>query len=1333
MKTFSLIWFISLLLLCCMRGISYAQTKNLQFEYLQQGLPKTGISSILQDQEGFMWFGTEDGLYKYDGHKATTYQADPANPDHTLRSNYIRAIHEDQKGRLWVATYGGGLHQVDKRTGKVIYPINSGQINEWNELYLFTIVEDEHGILWLGSSLGLVSFDPATEKYSLYPSPNREIIFSLKKDEHGILWAVNPEGMYRFDPTTGTFMLFPVTALSRSNHVDKKGNAWIGTWGEGLFHMDTHTPGQFTPYNPGGLIKNIIVDIYEADGLWLATSEGLQHIEVSTDQVTTYQSDPSQPGSLSSHIIWSVYKDRTGNLWVGTSNGVNKASTRTKPFYTHQIIPTPSSFHRPENEISAVLEDHTGTLWLSSAAKGLYRLDTQTHQLTYIVVNPDDKRTMLYSQEWPLIEDQQGQLWVGTDMEKGLYRLDRATGRFIRYACEIFIRMLDVDASGKLWIGGRYNEMASFDPATEQFTYYIASKKDSMSLIPGKINDLMVSRMGDVWAATENGISRLNPATGKFTRYQSNSKAPKGHLNDHYVLSLYEDQEGILWVGTHQGGLNRLDPHTNTFTYFTTQHGLPSNQIRSIIGDEKGNLWMGTSQGLSRFNPKMHTFRNFNISDGLPGNEFYGAGGVGSVFSRNGKLMFGNMDGLVTFYPDSIQENTILPPVYITGFTVMQQEREIPATHIELPYNENFLSFEFVALNYDAPEKNQYAYRLEGLDKAWVDSGTRKFASYTALAPGEYTFRVKASNNDGIWNEQGASLSLTILPPWWQTWWAYTIYALLGISILFGLVYYLVSRERLKNDLKLQRLEAEKMHEIDQMKSRFFANISHEFRTPLTLILGPLKALQEGTLTGDPKAVFAVMSRNAQRLLRLINQLLDFSKLEAGKMQLQTTTTDLVLLLRHITSAYESLATEKKIKYFFYAEVEELIMQLDQEKVATIMHNLLSNAFKFTAEGGEVILHLKTEGQWALVSVKDTGMGIAAEELDKVFDRFYQVDSSQTREQEGSGLGMALAKELTELHQGQIRVESQQAKGTTFTLWLPLGKASLHPEQIRETAEGKASEGYFVDQPLAKEIEEETTTPAAHDHPLILVVEDHADMRHYIRSILQSHYQVIEAANGKEGMQRAKALLPDLILSDVMMPYMDGYQLCEKIKTNELTSHIPLILLTAKADRQSKLTGLQTGADDYLAKPFDAEELLLIVRNHIEERRKMREHYSRQITLQPKAITITSVDEQFLQKVMLVIEAHMDDAAFGVEALSLEVGMSRMQLLRKLKALTDQAPNDFIRVIRLKRAAELLSQGAGNIAEVAFLVGFQDPSYFTKCFQKQFNQTPSDYIAARSL
>ena len=534
---------------------------------------------------------------------------------------------------------------------------------------------------------------------------------------------------------------------------------------------------------------------------------------------------------------------------------------------------------------------------------------------------------------------------------------------------------------------------------------------------------------------------------------------------------------------------------------------------------------------------------------------------------------------------------------------------------------------------------------------------------------------------------------------------------------------YEIKRVKLKH-------RAEHLSELDNLKTRFFTNISHEFRTPITLILGPLKEMYKGTFKGDQRSVIGVMLRNVQRLSKLINQLLDLSKLEARKMKLQACPVELVQFLREITSSYESLAANKNIKYFFYPEVTELAVYIDAEKIEKVVHNLLSNAFKFTKEGGEIILYLKQDGKQCSISIKDTGVGIPADQLDRIFDRFYQVDSSKTREYEGSGLGMALAKELVELHHGTISVESLEGKGTTFTVRLLLGKDHLNKDEITDLDNFRRSELVYEDLPAesSNEIENEKSIVPSEDHqPILLIVEDNADMRHYIGNTFSDHYKVIMAANGNEGIGKAEEVIPDLIISDVMMPEMDGYRFCEHIKSNELTSHIPVILLTAKADRESKLTGLETGADDYLSKPFDADELKLIVRNRIEERRKLRERFSREITLEPKQISITSLDEKFLTKVLGIIEEHMDDELFSIEELSREASYSNMHFYRKIKALAGQTPSQFLRTIRLKRAAELLSKNSDNVTQIAYSVGFNSLSYFNKCFKEQFGVTPGQF------
>ena len=1373
MKNLFLTGFASWLLLVSISLISYAQSENYRFEHLstQQGLSQNFVWSIHQDQEGFMWFGTNDGLNKYDGYSFTVLKPDPDDPENTLHHNIITDIHEDREGRLWVATLGGGLHQVDKHTGKVTrYSVEPSHVLRWN--VISTIYEDQEGIFWLGAFGGVARFNPNTKQFTLFSSPNK-FLSGVAQDADGRYWAGGDGGIYRLD--TNARQLVPVLLdsslaqqpLCNALYLDSEGILWMGTQGEGLFRSDTiHGSGHFIRYNPSGVISQFILlnGIYEdrKGYLWLLGSDGLQRVTKNTDKVLSFQSNPFQPGSLSHHNASAIYQDRNGTLWVGTDHGINKVTSQPKQFRVYQPIPSLPSIVRHQNDINTLLEDHTGMIWLGSAAvlsqgnlqNGLFRFDPETQQFEHFPADPSNPDSLMSNMVLSVYEDRQQRLWVGT--VEALHLFDRITGKFTRYPSEIAVDNLVEDVFGNLWCGswgvGIERGIATFNPVQRQFKYYFHDYQthdpsDTTGLRDGAVWDIAASRAGDIWVALSGaGIARLDLQTNTFTNYfPSNSSL---NLNDKDVRTIYEDSNGIIWAGTNQGGLHRYDSLTDTFTYYTMHDGLPTNHIESIIEDKRGYLWMGTNQGLSRFNPKTETFLNFDISDGLPANQFRG----GSVYSRNGKLMFGSINGFVIFDPDSIQKNTFIPPVYITKFHVMEEEREVPTSNIELPYDQNFLSFDFVALNYDSPEKNQYAYQLEGVDQDWIHSGNRRFASYPDLDPGKYTFRVIGSNNDGLWNEEGKSLNITILPPWWQTRWAYTLYGMLAIGFLYGLRHYTVKRERLKHELKLQTLEAEKMHELDHLKSRFFANISHEFRTPLTLILGPLeKFLSRTSEASEDQRVYQMMQRNAQRLLHLINQLLDLSKLEAGCLTLETKPAAIVPFLKAMALSFTSLAERQQIQYHVRYPGGQPVVYFDADKLEKIITNLLSNAFKFTPEGGTITVTVKlhpTQEKSDLsihrkadlplrtleLKVQDSGMGLSEALTQRVFDRFYQVDVSQNGEQQGSGIGLSLVRELVELHGGEVSVESQPGQGTCFTVGLPVVMADYEEVVVGEPilTDNNPNTKAFVN-PAEDEMNEPSEAvpeEANSDTPLVLIVEDNADVRAFIRDTLQPAYQVLEAADGVAGYERAVETIPDLILSDVMMPKMDGVELCGKLKADEKTAHVPVILLTAKASGGDKIEGLETGADDYIIKPFQADELRVRIKNLIDSRKKLREHFSREITLQPASIQITSADEKFLQRVMQIVEEYMGDDVFGVEALGQEVGMSRAQLFRKLKALTNHAPGDLIRIIRLKRAADLLSQGAGNIADIAYQVGFSSPSYFTKCFHKQFGQTPSDYMAS---
>jgi len=675
--------------------------------------------------------------------------------------------------------------------------------------------------------------------------------------------------------------------------------------------------------------------------------------------------------------------------------------------------------------------------------------------------------------------------------------------------------------------------------------------------------------------------------------------------------------------------------------------------------------------------------------------------------------------------------------VVITDFKVFNQDYKLDTSiteinQIVLSYNENFLSFDFAVLDYTAPKKNSYAYKLDGLDNNWNYVDNRNFAHYTNLSPGKYIFSVKGSNNDGVWNEEGASLKLIILPPWWKTWWAYLSYAFFFIFALFWIRRYEMNRMSYKNQSKVDKAVLKEKEETEKIKSRFFANISHEFRTPLTLIFGPANDVLEKTKEPDTKQSVSIIKRNASRLYGLVNQLLDLSKLEAGRMTLETTEQNIIPILKGLVLSFTSLAERRKITLRFNTIEENLNIYIDKEKVEKIITNLLSNAFKFTPEGGKVDFTVEKLIKDVEIKITDSGIGIPKERIDNIFDRFYQVDGSHTRENEGTGIGLALTKELVELHKGNIKVESKEGEGTTFRLLLPLGKEHLKPEEIVEKE---------IQEEITKTIEEIELIPETEkskekadidllletEKPLLLIVEDNSDVRKYIISHLEVDYGIQEAVDGEDGLTKSIEQIPDLIVSDVMMPKMDGFQLCEKLKTDERTSHIPVILLTAKATSKDKIEGYETGADDYIMKPFDAKELKVRIKNLIDQRKKLREHFLKEGIFNLDNKNIISVDKKFLEKAVNIINEHLSDSLFGVELFASELAIGRTSLHKKVVALVGEPPGELIKRIRLSKAGILLKNKTGNISEIALEVGFNNPAYFSECFKKQFGVTPSQY------
>ncbi len=798
-------------------------------------------------------------------------------------------------------------------------------------------------------------------------------------------------------------------------------------------------------------------------------------------------------------------------------------------------------------------------------------------------------------------------------------------------------------------------------------------------------------------------------------------------LSSNSITRIREDSDGNILVVTGHT-LNRFNRAAGYFERLGGKNGFPDN-IFNVVTDSKGNLWIGMpGKGTVKYDRQDKTFRNYPGLQGL------------GYQAKSGDLYYFNTEGLTRFNPDSLKDNPFVPPVVITS--VRSFEKPYPVhKEIHLPYTENFISFEFAALNFIKPESNRYAYKMEGIDRDWVYSGTRRFASYPNLDPGNYIFRVKGSNNDGVWNEKGTSITIIISPPIWKTWWAYLSYTTVMIFVIYGIRRYELNRISYKNQVMIDKAVLNEKEETEKIKSRFFANISHEFRTPLTLILGPAEKIISNTSENIIKDA-VIIRRNSRRLLQLVNQLLDLSRLEAGKLKLQASKGNIVSFVKGAALSFESLAESKDIILKLEPEKDFIELYFDKEKMMKILTNLLSNAFKFTPMEGTITISIKEivsqgKAENIQIKIKDTGIGIPPEEIPKLFDRFYQVDNSFTKEHEGTGIGLALTKELVELHYGHISLESKTGTENTgwteFTITLPSGISHLKNEEIIEPEKTEVNSitptEVFIKESMPGENRRASLIKEhLQEKTIVLIVEDNYDMRQYIKESLDDSYLIEEAVNGEQGVRKAEKIIPDLIITDMMMPKMDGGELTRILKNEEKTSHIPIILLTARSGQENKIEGLVTGADDYLTKPFDIRELRARIENLVTIRKKLQAKYRKFDIFNQQGKTGASLDEKFIIKVMEVIEKHISEEDFSIEEFGNEVGMSRAQFHRKFKALTGKPASIFLRSVRLERAKKMIEEQQGNISEIAYSVGFSSPSYFTKCFREEFGYLPSEIL-----
>ncbi|MFZ5518086.1 MAG: two-component regulator propeller domain-containing protein [Candidatus Zhuqueibacterota bacterium] len=1357
---------------------SHAQITDLYLEYVSSKFPTlSGSAHIIQDRYGFMWFGSRSGLQKFDGYQVVVYRHNPAD-SLSLSSNFITAMVEDPHEGLWIGTVSG-LNRLDVASGKFQrFHHDPGNPNSLSHDYITCLRFDETGILWIGTQQGGLNemriwdrnnFDSVSvsrhthrpeDSFSVSDNYIRFILDDTRHDDH-LLWIGTANGLNRFDKKTRTFTRYfhdpgDSTSLASNDlysiHQDEQGDLWIGACEGWLTQLHRTSDGKFRFRHDrlGEVQKIYSITRDKYDNLWLSTMHhGLYRFNKSTRRIEHIEGDKFQHIDVS--YPYTTCFDHTGALWIGTWPHLLKHDPNRKQFRTVAIDPPLNIWSMA---IASIAEDDHNSLWIATTYRGILKFNLHRGELSDFAPDSSSQRYLSSRFATSILKDHTGAFWVSTF--RGLNRYDPGRDRFVSYFWDAdrpdnpdnllsnYLYCLHEDHQGAIWIGSSRG-VSRLDQNRRQFRHYL-NRPEQINAIGHYIGAIHQDRAGIFWIGGK-GLFQLNPETGQFSRYFANPNDSSGAITA-MVFDIVEDSRGFLWVAT-QNGLYRLHPNQPTI-HFTEKNGLPNRYVTGILEDDQGILWISTRTWLTRYDPDTQQFQWFDFR-----NEFYEQ----SRFKgKDGALYFGMAKALLSFHPNAIRDNPHKPPVWISNFRVFDKpvtfDRPIPALkEIRLSYRENFFTLDFVALNYTESGNNQYKYQLVGVDPEWVSCGDRRSASYTNVPPGSYEFNVQASNNDGVWNETGASVRIFISPPWWQSDIAYACFVFLVLAAMYGLRQFELRRSQTRNELKMRRFESQKLQEVDRMKSRFFANISHEFRTPLTLILGPLNNLLVRTKNQRLHRELTIMQRNARRLQRLINQLLDLSKIEAGKMKLQARQEDLSALVFRIVQSFESQAKLKEIELTCFSDPAGILVFVDQEKIENIFYNLLSNAIKFTPHGGKVHVRMslsptsagdgadapgKMPGlDYVRITVEDTGIGIPRQHLEKIFDRFYQVtgkdDSRQgetcTHEHEGTDIGLSLTKELVELHHGFIQVSSAIHVGTTFTIFLPMGQSHLTQEELRP---GESPH----EAPLEQGAEILESQPASVDSldasprkklPIILIVEDNADLRVYLRDCLRGKYRIMEAIDGEQGLSCAVERIPDLIVSDVMMPRMDGFELCRRVKSDERTSHIPFLLLTARASSESKIMGLELGADDYLIKPFEMAELQTRVKNLIEQRRQLREKFSRNIFLQPSEIAVTSYDQQFLQHVMNLIEQNITRPEFNVTALTQLVGMSRMQLHRKIHALTNLTTSAFIRSLRLKRAADLLRQRADNISQVAYDVGFNNPSYFAECFRQQFGVLPSEY------
>lgn len=1372
-------------------------SQSIKFNHLtiEDGLSNNDVNTMIQDQIGFLWFATEDGLNRYDGYNFKIFRNNPDDIT-SISDNSIWSLIEDRKGNIWIGTKGGFLNKFNPNTEKFYRWKIKSRITEENSIK--ALYEDYEGNIWIGTYKdGLYRLNIKTNKIDHWnfkldddQSISHNYVQAISQDNDGNILIGTYIGFNIFNPkneakgfkryfyeVNNEFSLSNNLIWALSKSTSDSNVIWIGTY-DNLTEYNSETAKfkRIKILNPNNLLYgtgsgSVIEEVVDGENIiWTDSYAGLLKINLNSGKTTRFNHDENDLNSLISNQINKIYTDKSGVMWVTTENGISYVTQKSTSFNSLSYLnsnPILPAFFSKKN-ITAINSITDDLIWIGST-DGLYSIEN-------LKTNPKLKIYSKFKDThiWSIASTEKNGIWIGT-FGKGLKQFDPKLEKItdwnldnprIRTESIYYNKALMVDNRNNIWVGYWGVGLARINPNSHDYDVWLNEPNNDKSLSYNDVWVIKEDKFGRVWLGTTGGgLNLFEDKDGGIFHHWTKEENNIINLSSNNIYSICESRNGkisldknitVLWIGT-GNGINQFvirNKKDNKDIYdfdveinsFTVNDGLPDNSVNSILEDENGNLWLGTGSGISFFDVTKKSFNNYSAADGLNGTVInFGS----SSKMDSGEMLFGSTKGLNIFDPKKIYHSDYLPPVVITDFQIFNQSiktgKDSPlkqsitnAKEIVLPYNQNVFSFEFAALDYNSSESIRYSYKMEGFDKEWVYSGKRRFVTYTNLDPGEYEFKVKSTNADGIWNDNLTSINIVMTPPWWKTLWAYGLYAVLIFLGLFGIRQFEISRTKLRNELKLREIEVRNKSELEEVKSRFFANLSHEFRTPLMLIKGPLEQLKNNVTNNVFSESIDLIDRNSDRLKELIDQLLELSQLEKAAIPLKAKQINLIAALKGLLASFDALAKQKNISLTFESDLDSETCWIDRDKFEKIINNLLSNAFKFTPQNGNILVSVKKSlidaKQFAEIKISDNGVGISKDKIDKIFDRFFQVDDSDQRSYGGSGIGLALVKEFIDLHKWKIFVESEEGKGTHFKIQIPMWNDYLDANEKIYTESVETLNVSDIKIPEQEKLFHPSNIKQKHEvinntnnKPSLLIVDDSEDVRKYLSSLLENDFNISEAENGEEGIKVASEINPDLIISDVMMPSMDGMEFCSKIKSNWMTSDIPVILLTAKASVESKLEGLEIGADDYLTKPFDSRELFARIKNLLEQRKRLRDKYNKNLDLLTETSKLNAADSEFINKTLDLLEKNIDKTNFGTEQLAKELFVSRTQLHRKIMTITGQPPGEFVRIFKLKRAAQLLLDGKFSVTQVAYEIGFSSPAQFTRAFTKQFDCVPSEF------